>query len=278
MKSHSGRPGAFRVSPLQAYGARMSGLAAGSGLKELVRQTKLFPHAKAAQEWLSPGRRRSRRNRMAFYRDFVRPGELAFDVGANIGNRSEVFLALGARVVAVDPQPLCATTLAKRFGRHRNFTLLRTGLAREAGTATLHLASSHVLASMSTEFINRSRYKGNAWAGHQQVRVTTLDSMVAVFGIPDFCKIDVEGFEYEVLQGLSSAIPALSFEFNPAMRDMTVRCLDHLDSMANYLYAFSPGETMRPADDWFDHDRAVSMALDPDLPWGDFYARTVIRV
>ncbi len=189
-----------------------------------------------------------------------------------MGNRTEVFLALGAQVVAVDPQPLCAALLAKRFGAHRNFTLVRAGLAEKPGTATLHLASNHVLASMSSEFVNRSDYVGNSWTGDVQVRVTTLDSMIAVFGVPEFCKIDVEGYEYETLQGLSQTIPALSLEFNPAMRDMTVKCFEHLDSIATYRYAFSPGETMRPARVWFNHDRAVSMALEEDLSWGDFYA------
>ncbi len=195
-----------------------------------------------------------------------------FDVGANIGNRSEVFLALGAQVVAVEPQPLCAATLTQRFGSHRNFTLVRAGLGDKSGTASLHLASQHVLASMSREFINRSHYAGNSWTGKVEVRVTTLDSMISVFGIPDFCKIDVEGYEYETLQGLSQAIPALSVEFNPAMRDMTIKCFERLNSLTTYRYAFSPGESMRPARAWFNHDRAVSMALDKDQPWGDFYA------
>ncbi|GGT30210.1 hypothetical protein GCM10010271_37820 [Streptomyces kurssanovii] len=250
----------------------MLSLSAGGGLRAIVQRSRVFPYAKSAQEALSPARRRDFRGRTVFYRDFLKPEALVFDVGANMGNRTAVFLALGARVVAVEPQPLCAVTLAKRFGTQSDFTLVRAGLAEKPGAATLHLASSHVLASMSSEFMNRSVYAGNSWTDEVRVHVTTLDAMIDVFGVPDFCKIDVEGYEHETLQGLSQAIPALSLEFNPVMRDMTAKCFDHLGSLAAYRYAFSPGETMSPVRDWFDHDTAVSMALDESLPWGDFYA------
>lgn len=50
-----------------------------------------------------PGRARRDRD---FYRQFVQPGALVFDVGAHVGNRLRVLRQLGARVVAVKPQPL----------------------------------------------------------------------------------------------------------------------------------------------------------------------------
>ncbi|MBP8273948.1 MAG: hypothetical protein KAY59_05920, partial [Acidobacteria bacterium] len=52
--------------------------------------------------------RRANARRAAFYRPFISPSDLVFDVGANLGTHSMCFRALGARVVAFEPQPHCA--------------------------------------------------------------------------------------------------------------------------------------------------------------------------
>ncbi len=46
-----------------------------------------------------------------FYSQFIRPGDLVFDIGANRGDRTEVFVQMGARVVAAEPQPWLAAPL-----------------------------------------------------------------------------------------------------------------------------------------------------------------------
>jgi protein-L-isoaspartate O-methyltransferase len=57
-------------------------------------------------------RQRSRAAAMdALYRQFVKPGDLVFDIGAHVGDRVAAFRRLGARVVAVEPQPALKLTL-----------------------------------------------------------------------------------------------------------------------------------------------------------------------
>src|SRR6266540_2818195 len=59
-----------------------------------------------------------RRGRMeAFYRQFLAPGDLAFDIGSHVGNRVRAFRRVGARVVAVEPQPDFARLLRLLYGR-----------------------------------------------------------------------------------------------------------------------------------------------------------------
>ena len=84
-----------------------------------------------------PGR--ARRD-LQFYRQFIGRGALVFDVGAHVGNRVGVFLRLGARCVAVEPQPAFAALLRLLYGRHPAFTLEQTALGASPGTADLHIS------------------------------------------------------------------------------------------------------------------------------------------
>jgi hypothetical protein len=61
-----------------------------------------------------------RQNERDFYRRFIRPGDLVFDVGANVGKRSAVFLDLGATVVAIEPNPRAPTPSARGTAARRS--------------------------------------------------------------------------------------------------------------------------------------------------------------
>ena len=151
----------------------------------------------------------------AFYGQFVKAGDLTFDIGANLGDRTQILVDLGARVVAVEPQHSCANHLSERFGDR--VVVVEAALGAELGEAELLVASYHTLSSLSSEWVEAVQRSGRfaefGWPDRLTVPMTTLDALVAEFGVPVFCKVDVEGYELEVLQGLSSPIPVLSYEF-----------------------------------------------------------------
>lgn len=216
-----------------------------------------------------------------FYAPVVPAGGLAFDVGAHAGNRVRAFRALGARVVAVEPQPDFVALLSRWFARDAGVTVLPVALGREAGQAQL-LASeaTPTVSTLSADWAQRAgataSFHGVRWSPGPVVPVTTLDALMAQHGRPDFIKIDVEGFELEVLQGLGQPVPALSFEFLAPVRDLALGCIDRLEALGRYRYQWSVGEQLRLQPEVaLDADamRTWLRDLPDDAPSGDILAR-----
>jgi len=214
----------------------------------------------------------------ALYTRFVRRGDLAFDIGANIGDRTAIFLALGARVVAVDPQPICRAALVRRFRRDARVTVEAVALGRAPGEATLHMCGAHTLATLSSEWIQEVQRTGrlrHRWRRQVRVPVRTLDQLIGAHGLPRFCKIDVEGFEVEVLAGLTRPIPALSFEFTPEFIGNALACARRLLEIDAYRFNFSPGDSMELAlPEWAGLDALAAhlSTYRPPTDMGDVYA------
>ena len=76
------------------------------------------------------------------YAAFVKPGDLCFDIGAHLGDRVRAFTQLGARVVALEPQPHVMALLRRFYGRHPAVTLIEAAVGAEAGQATLHVSQA----------------------------------------------------------------------------------------------------------------------------------------
>ncbi len=249
-------------------------------MRELIKKilgknltSKLMPYINKKKE----------EKRTAFYKQFIKEGNLCFDIGANIGNRTKPFLNLKARVVAVEPQESCCKILKENFGN--TVTIIQKGVGETKGIQDFYEADSPIISSFSEEWIEdvkKNRFKGFNWKAPIKVEVTTLDDLIAEYGRPDFIKIDVEGYELPVLKGLSQPVRYMSFEYTvPEQTELLISCMSQIKKVSeNVKFNYSPRESLKIAlDEWVDLDTICEFVKTNKFAKtlaGDIYAFTDI--
>ncbi|MCC6454904.1 MAG: FkbM family methyltransferase [Caldilineaceae bacterium] len=246
-------------------------------VKTLAKRLGIY----SSLRWYTPYNRRC----LAFHKQFVRPGDMCIDVGANIGQRTEVYLQLGAKVIAVEPEPKCFAILQAKFANDRRVVQVNKGLSDAKGTGQLLVPSYQDLdgvtsmSSLSAGWAEaiQSKFPAIDFSDAVPVEITTLDDLIARWGTPNFCKIDVEGHEQSVLRGLSSPVPVVSFEYTPQRTEDVLACMKILESLAEYEYNYSHANS-------FEFGNATFLSREEFLPtvlpridsaktFGDIYAR-----
>lgn len=228
-----------------------------------------------------PEKRAHRKRMIDHYREFIRSGDLVFDVGANLGERSKIFRALGARVIAIEPTKYCSEYLQKLFSNDKDVVVVPRALGACEGIGEISINEKlPVLSTMSNKWSTESRFsKDYSWERKESISITTLDKMIELYGTPRFCKIDVEGFELQVLSGLSTPIPYISFEFLNEFIDDARNCVEKISSMGNAEFNYNIGEQMDFAlPQWVAEEElfeSMKKQQNEQL-WGDIYSRSEI--
>ena len=199
-----------------------------------------------------------------------------------MGNRTEIFLNLGASVIAVEPQESCIQELHKKYGDRKNVTLVQKAIGDQNGELELMISNARTISSLSKDWMdavkNSGRFSTYKWDKSVTVDVTTLDELIIRYGRPAFCKIDVEGYELQVLKGLSEPIKVISFEFTPEFIHAATDCVKYLSTLGVVKFNYSIYESMHLfLSDWVDSDEISEILAylpDPDVTlFGDVYAK-----
>jgi FkbM family methyltransferase len=207
-------------------------------------------------------------SRRSFYSQFVERGDLVFDVGANVGDYAQALLTVGAKVVAIEPDPRNLGVLKKRFGG-KNVVIEPCAMGEREGSADLHIAR---------EKSDRSTLS-TLWAKNAEcselvkVPLSTLDVMAKRHGLPKYVKIDAEGYDAEVLLGMSFRPEMVSFEYAPGDLSVATRCVELL---SGYTFNFALGEKAKfELDRWATEKEIIELlsAVPTSINYGDVFGK-----
>ena len=221
------------------------------------------------------------KKRQDFYATFLKKNDLCFDVGANVGNRIRPILEIGCQVVAVEPQESCYKYLGWKFGD--KIKIVTKGLGENESVKNFHIADDATLSTFSDEWLDAvkdGRFKERTWDNVVKIEMTTLDKLIETYGKPRFIKIDVEGYELEVLKGLTKPVDMISFEYTvPEQIDKVIQCMEQIEKhnpLAECNYSI--GESMElELQTWLsvqDMKKFVFEDAFKNTVFGDVYVRT----
>lgn len=245
---------------------------------------KFITNVKDSFAKIFKGKTSTEKNRLTkekqFYQQFIKKSSLVFDVGANHGQKSKTFLSLGARVVAIEPQKECIADLLENFNYHPNFTLVEKGLGDKAESKTMYISTNSDMASTFSKNWQESRFKDTVkWDHTETIQLTTIEELIKKFGRPTFCKIDVEGYEIEVIKGLKSKIDVIGFEFAEESLNNCLESINILEILGYSKFNFSKEESFRMEfNEWQSTSEFTTFlkeVCDPERKefWGDIYCK-----
>jgi FkbM family methyltransferase len=211
-----------------------------------------------------------RKHRREFYSAFIQPGDLVFDVGANLGNYAKAFCQIGATVVAIEPDPRNVRVLRKRMQKEQ-VRIEQCALGSNEGTAELRIALDRDdVSTLSDRWAENT--KAN-WQGTVQVQVRTLDSIANRYGVPKYVKVDAEGYDAEVLRGMSFRPQMVSFEFLCVDMRIARECIELL---REWSFNFVVEEEARfELDHWVSGNEILAeiSSLSAGVQYGDVFAK-----
>lgn len=220
----------------------------------------------------------ARTKKKNFYARFIREGDLCFDIGANIGEKSALFLSLGARVVAVEPQTRCMPALDALKRKYKDrFTIVKAAVADEPGHAEIHLGNVSEVSTLSKEFMKQFGMGGQlTWNEKENVEVITIGELISDHGVPDVCKIDTEGFEEKVFAGLKQRINTIEFEFTPPFILQTKACIGKCALLGEATFNYNIYEQpVLQQKKWMDGQEMLKQLdrISPNIIHGNIFVR-----
>lgn len=246
----------------------------------MLRRIGLYQRAKSSMAYdfywglAKPEMLREREAEVSFFRNLLtgfRPGDLIMDVGANIGHKTDIFLRLGARVVAVDPDLSNQEILRQSFHglrlRKRPVTIVGKAVSDRTGSETMWVdkpgSAKNTLNSKWVETLRADATRFGEtldFKSQREVQTATLMDLIAEHGLPIYIKIDVEGHEPAVLRGLRRPVPFISFEVNlPEFKPEAIQCIEllaRLDPKGTFNFTAERWDHFQP-DSWCSQQRML---------------------
>lgn len=206
---------------------------------------------------------------------------LIFDIGSNTGSFAKAWRNSGEynKVICVEANPELIPVLDGLFFEDKNVVVINKLVTDTVGKLTdFHICKNHVLSTASIDWMCTSRFANRFKDARKiQVESITLDDLVKLYGEPNLIKIDVEGHEFEVLQGLTTKQQTICFEWVEERTARIIECCKYLMRLGYTQFAYTLREDYLHIPEKYypfhELDFFHNINITGFTKWGNFFAR-----
>jgi FkbM family methyltransferase len=209
--------------------------------------------------------------------NYFMPGDIYFDLGAHKGDKADPFIHKGYKCILVEPQPELIKILNERYINNPFVEIVPMGVGERFDILEMSINTAEPVLSTFSEDWKIGRFEKNIWDKRVDVQITTIDTLISKYGQPRYIKIDIEGFEFQALKGLTIKTGIISFEFTSEYIKSAINCIRYLDNLGYRYFNISLGEQVDfSLESFVSKDMIISILLansnEHKLLWGDVYA------
>jgi len=207
-----------------------------------------------------------------------------FDVGANLGDKAEVFRRVPAKVFCFEPDRTNIKFLRQRFRKRDDVFVVGKALNDSAGMLKFNIfQDGDALNTASTKWVDvLTREEDTRFGMAKKVATTyeveavTLDYVLEQYGPALYVKIDVEGLEVNVLRGLTKRVPFISFEANlPEFRAESLECVSRLASISPDVKFNYDIDNQMEMPEWMNAEAFSAWLSNVDKPYMEVWAKNL---
>lgn len=206
---------------------------------------------------------------------------IIFDIGANKGLFTDKCLSINKinKLIAIEPNPRLYEYLKNKYKNNETVIVLNN-LVSEKNDELIdfYISNADTISTASIDWINKSRFANDyIWYPPIKIKSITLDELIKRYGTPDLIKVDVEGYELEVIKGLTIKQNEICFEWAEEEKGKINKTVEHLQSLGynKFGFIYSDDYMVRPEKytTWEDSEIHNDMDVNRKEKWGMIWAK-----
>lgn len=200
-----------------------------------------------------------------------------YDIGANRGLYTDVHIDKYDKCVLVDPNPDLCKFLANKYAGNEKIIIVNKIVSKDKNVPFYMCNKADTISTADIEWVTNSRFtKDYSWYPVNGIETISIDTLILENGTPTFIKIDVEGYEYNVIMSMTTIQSPLSFEWSEEKKDEMIKTVEYLSSLGYSKYAIQQKDDYAYevyADEWASTEAIITLFKNVFIPsrkdlWG----------
>jgi len=162
---------------------------------------------------------------------------ILIDIGANRGLYADANAASYDQCILVEANPELSMFLLEKYKGNEKM-VIENKIVSNKTNETFYISNADTISTVDREWVSNSRFSQNySWRPVEGLPTCSIDTLVQTYGTPSFLKVDVEGYEYNVILSMTQKYCPLAFEWAEEKKEEILLTLKYLHSLGYTKFA-----------------------------------------